>query len=265
MSGPAIHPPSLLPAYPPILSEQPAGDASVPRLELREWADRFGLTAGITTRDHGFALGLWSDDNVGQVMTRWRAFHAAVATSFPSVVTGHQVHGTTVRWQDQRTDGWLLLDGVDGHATGAAGVLLTVMIADCIPVYLAVPQTGAVALLHAGWRGVAGAVLERGVEVLRRHSATRGQDIVMHCGAGICGGCYEVGPEVAARFREGPQTGHQHIDLRAELVSQARRLGISDASASSWCSAHDRERFFSHRGSGGRDGRMVAYLGRPLA
>ena len=82
MSGPALptHPPSRLPAY-PTLTEQPAGDASVPRLELREWADRFGLTAGITTRHHGFALGLWSDDNVGQVMTRWRAFHATVATS----------------------------------------------------------------------------------------------------------------------------------------------------------------------------------------
>ena len=124
--------------------------------------------------------------------------------AFPSVVTGHQVHGTTVRWQDQRTDGWLLLDGVDGHATGAAGVLLTVMIADCIPVYLAVPQTGAVALLHAGWRGVAGAVLRarrRGPQAPLGKRAE--QDIVMHCGVGICGECYEVGPEVAARFRRG--------------------------------------------------------------
>jgi copper oxidase (laccase) domain-containing protein len=57
----------------------------------------------------------------------------------------------------------------------------------------------------------------------------------------------------------------QHIDLRAILVQQARRLGISRLSVSSWCSAHDRERFFSHRASAGRDGRMVAYLGRPLA
>lgn len=248
-----------------LLSEQAVGDLSVPRLELREWAAHHGLTAGITIRGHGFGLGLWSEDNVGQVMTRWRAFHAAFQRPFPAVVTGHQVHGTVVRWQEHRTDGWLLLDGVDGHATAAEGVLLTVTAADCIPVYLAVPQKGAVALLHAGWRGVAAAVLERGVDVLRRQAFARGDDIVMHCGVGICGECYEVGPEVAARFGGGTVTGQQHIDLRAVLVQQARHLGISQVSVSSWCSAHDREQFFSHRASAGRDGRMVAYLGRPLA
>ena len=247
------------------LTEEPTGDSAVPRLALAEWADRYGLIAGITIRDHAFRMGLWSEDNVAQVMTRWRAFHAAVQQPFPAVVTGHQVHGTVVRWQEHCVNGWLLLDGVDGHATGAAGVLLTVTVADCIPVYLAVPQKGAVALLHAGWRGVAAAVLERGVEVLERHAFARGDDIVMHCGVGICGKCYEVGPEVAVRFSGWAETGQQHIDLRAILVHQARRLGISQVSVSSWCSAHHRERFFSHRASGGSDGRMVAYLGRPLA
>jgi hypothetical protein len=258
------HPPARLPAY-PHLTEQPVGDASVPRLELRDWSERYGLVAGITIRGHGFGLGLWSEDNVGQVMTRWRAFHAAVQRPFPAVVTGHQVHGAAVRWHEHRTDGWLLLDGVDGHATVAQGVLLTVTVADCIPVYLAVPQKGAVALLHAGWRGVAAAVLERGVEVLKRHAFARGDDIVMHCGVGICGACYEVGPEVAVRLNPAAEAGQQHVDLRAILVQQARHLGITQVSVSSWCSAHHREQFFSHRASAGRDGRMVAYLGRPLA
>ncbi len=258
------HPPARLPAF-PSLTEQPAGDASVPRLELREWSEQYGLTAGITIRGHGFGMGLWSDDSVGQVMTRWRAFHATVAKGFPAVVTGHQVHATEVRWQGQRSDGWLLLDGVDGHATAAQGVLLTVMIADCIPVYLAVPRTGAVALLHAGWRGVAGGVLQRGVELLDRHAQARGADIVMHCGVGICGKCYEVGPEVAVRFDQATGTGPHHVDLRAVLARQAEHLGIAQVTVSSWCSAHDNQRFFSHRASAGRDGRMVAYLGRPLA
>lgn len=262
---PATNPSARPPAYPPTLTEQPTGDSAVPRLALAEWADRFGLIAGITTRGHGFGLGLWSEDNVGQVITRWRAFHAALERSFPALVTGHQIHGTTVRWQEHRAEGWLLLDGVDGHATRSAGVLLTVTAADCIPVYLAVPKKGAVALLHAGWRGVAGGMLERGVEVLKRQAFARGEDIVMHCGVGICGECYEVGPEVAARFGPATETEPQHIDLRAILVQQARHLGISEVSVSSWCSAHHHERFFSHRASGGSDGRMAAYLGRPLA
>ncbi len=144
-------------------------------------------------------------------------------------------------------------------------MLLTVTVADCIPVYLAVPEKGTVGLLHAGWRGVAGGILERGLDVVKRQAFARATDIVMHCGVGICGACYEVGPEVLARFEARAGTGPQQLDLRAVLVEQARRLGVGEVSVSPWCSAHDRDRFFSHRASGGRDGRMVAYLGRPLA
>ena len=82
----------------------------------------------------------------------------------------------------------------------------------------------------------------------------------MHCGVGICGACYEVGPEVIERLTEGPSG---HVDLREILARQAADLGITQVSVSSWCSAHDRAHFFSHRASGGRDGRMIAYVGVP--
>jgi copper oxidase (laccase) domain-containing protein len=83
----------------------------------------------------------------------------------------------------------------------------------------------------------------------------------MHCGVGICGECYEVGSEVADRFGKPDAT---HLDLRDILAQQARALGIRDVSISPWCTAQERDRFFSHRASRGSDGRMVAYLGRPL-
>jgi copper oxidase (laccase) domain-containing protein len=159
----------------------------------------------------------------------------------------------------------LILDGVDGHATGARGLLLTVTVADCIPVYLAVPQKQVVALLHAGWRGTAGGILERGVEVVKRMAFVRSDDIVMHCGVGICGECYEVGSEVLSQFSGRAEPGPGHLDLRSALARQGQALGIGGITLSSWCSAHDRERFFSHRASGGRDGRMIAYAGLPLA
>ena len=238
--------------------EAPIGDVALPRLELTEWADRYGVVAGITTRP--LSLGLWSEEPVGQVMGRWRAFRTAFAARFPTIVLAHQIHGTAVRWHDHLPEGWLILDGLDGHATAQAGVLLTVTVADCIPVYLAVPNDGVIALLHAGWRGAAGGVLPRAVEQLTAHGHTRTRDIVMHCGVGICGECYEVGSEVATRFG---RTGTIRLDLRAALAQQARELGIEDVSTSPWCSAEGRDRFFSHRASGGRDGRMVAYLGRP--
>lgn len=259
-------------AAPAVLREVDVGDPSVPRLELREWATRFGVVAGITTRGHGFSLGLWSEENVGQVMSRWRAVGAAFRARFPGLVLAHQVHGTALTWHRAAADGWMILDGLDGHATGARGLLLTVTVADCIPVYLVVPQKQVIALLHAGWRGVAEGVLERGVELLKRDAFARASDIVMHCGVGICGSCYEVGSEVIERLTPGQRPGVSratdgsgHVDLRAVLARQAVELGITEVSVSPWCTAHDRDRFFSHRASGGRDGRMIAYVGMPLA
>ncbi len=259
---------------PPLLREAPAGDSAVPRMELREWADRYGIVAGITTRGggRGFSLGLWSEENVGQVMTRWRAVRAVFAPRFPAVVLSHQIHGTSVAWLRSASPGWLILDGSDGLATGTRGLLLTVTVADCIPVYLAVPEKGAIALVHAGWRGTADRILERGVEVLKREAFARASDVVMHCGPGICGACYEVGSEVLERLAPGRPPGinaeavHSgHVDLREVLVRQAADLGLGATSVSSWCSAHDHEQLFSHRASRGRDGRMIAYLGLPLA
>ena len=260
-------PPDRLADGPVVLRETPVADPAVPRMELTEWASRYGIVAGVTTRGHGFSLGLWSEEPVGQVITRWRAFRAAMRGSFPAQVLSHQVHGTEVRWHDRTANGadWLILDGADGHATTVPGLLLTITVADCIPIYLAVPDKGAIALLHAGWRGTAGRILERGVEVLTRQASSPASDIVMHCGVGICGSCYEVGSEVTQQLGTYASKASAHVDLRGVLATQAAELGIGVVTVSPWCTAHDRAQFFSHRASGGTDGRQVAYLGRPIA
>lgn len=244
-------------------AESAVADLSVPRLELAQWATRYGVVAGITTRERGFNLGLWSEEASGQVMGHWRAFRAAFALRFPAVVLAHQVHGATVQWHEGLRGGWLVLEGMDGHATAEPGVLLTVTVADCVPVYLAAPDHGAVALLHAGWRGVAAGILERGLIVLQRAAGVSPRDIVMHCGVGICGSCYEVGSEVIAGLTGTQADGPSWVDLRDLLAVRARRQGVEAITQSSYCTAHHHERFYSHRASGGRDGRMVAYVGRP--
>jgi hypothetical protein len=239
---------------------------AVPRFLLDDWQERYGIVAGITGRGdeggRGFDLGLWTDAAVGDVMGRWRQFRSA-EPGFPAVVLGTQVHGREVAWHD-RVSGWLQVDGVDGHATATAGLLLTVTVADCIPVYLAAPEQRAVALLHAGWRGTAAGILERGVELLAARSGASPADFIMHCGVGICGDCYEVGPEVLEGVGlRGDGRGPWKVDLRERLTDQAARLGIADMTSSTWCTAHHRPLFYSHRASGGSDGRMVAYLGIP--
>ena len=112
-------------------------------------------------------------------------------------------------------------------------------------------------------------MLQQGVELLQREAFVTAPELVMHCGVSICGSCYEVGSEVLERLtpehRPGVRTEDPagHVDLRGVLVRQAAELGITEASVSPWCSAHDRAHFFSHRASGGRDGRMIAYVGVP--
>jgi YfiH family protein len=237
-----------------------------PRFELTTWRRDLGVTAGITGRGsepgRGFDLGLWSEAPVGEVMRRWQLFRRSVS-GFPVVVLGNQVHGAEVMTVGQ-SRGWLQVEGIDGWVTAAPGVLLTVTIADCIPVYLAAPGKG-VALLHAGWRGTAAGILARGVEQLLEVTAASRTDIVMHCGVGICGPCYEVGSEVITGCGRTPDgAGPWHLDLRETLADQAARMGIRRVTRSPHCSAHDRATFFSHRASRGADGRMVAYLGIPI-
>ncbi|HEV8600372.1 MAG TPA: polyphenol oxidase family protein, partial [Gemmatimonadales bacterium] len=134
-------------------------------------------------------------------------------------------------------------------------------VADCIPVYVVDPVRHVVLLLHAGWRGVAGAILPKGIDALIRQGSRVG-DLLVHCGIGICGLCYEVTSEVfLACGVSSPTAGRGGLDLRAVLSEQAVNLGVEKVSTSQFCAKHDSRRFFSHRGSSGADGRMVAYLG----
>jgi hypothetical protein len=246
-----------------LIAEQPVSAPGPARLELTDWCAQ-GLVAGITTRADGFNLGFGTAEPANQVAARWRSFLAAFRPQFSGAVLSHQVHGSAVGIHDAASNGLLMLDGLDGHTTQLGGLLLTVTVADCVPVYLAHPKGGAVALLHAGWRGVAAGIVEAGLTRLAARSDVSVAELVMHCGVSICGQCYEVGPEVALAVSGQRVSGPTHIDLRAEIVARAQALGVTMITQSSHCAAHDKNLFFSHRRSGGTDGRMVAYVGRPL-
>ena len=145
---------------------------AVPRFELEDWRRDYGIVAGITGRGGAaepFDLGLWSRTPVSTAMSRWRSFRTSIP-GFDAWILGMQVHGTRVIWHENPS-GWLLLEGADGHATGSAGVLLTVTVADCVPIYLVDPAARRIALLHAGWRGTAAGMLRAGVELLRAHGS----------------------------------------------------------------------------------------------
>lgn len=247
-----------------IVAEQRDDSRSIPWLVVPEWRERFGVIAGITGRgdpESPFDLGLASGEPTRAVMDRWRALRAAFPEA-TGIVVARQVHGRKVLWHESR-DGWTILEGADGHATRAEGLLLAVSVADCIPIYLLDPTRRAVALLHSGWRGTAAGILAAGIDALVSRAGSRVGDLLLHAGVGICASCYEVSADVASACgRPAPDGAKVQLDLRAVIVEQARAAGIGSVSVSPRCSAHESE-FMSHRGSGGKDGRMVALLGVP--
>ena len=170
---------------------------------------------------------------------------------------GYQVHGTRVliasTGNDARSQG--ALEGADGQATAARALGVMVLAADCLPVALAAP--GAVAMLHAGWRGLGAGVIEQGVATLRTLSDGPLEAVLGPC-AGPC--CYEVGPEVHESLGTGT-SGHAKVDLRAIARARLEGAGVATVTEVGGCTICD-ERFFSHRREGAAAGRQagIAWL-----
>jgi YfiH family protein len=248
---------------PPELREAPVQRAGLRCYELAAWGERHGLLAGVTARDADF--GLASAGPAREMVDRWLGLRGAFAPAFDAVVVARQCHGTGIAVHKAPGPGWHVLDTTDGHVTSRPGLLLTVTVADCVPVYVVHRGGRWLGLLHAGWRGVARGIVEAGIATCARRARCPRHDIVIHCGVSICGSCYEVGPEVVAAVTGRPATGPGQLDLRAEIARRAAGAGVTEVTVSPWCTAHDRATFYSHRRSHGSDGRMVAYLGRPSA
>lgn len=246
--------------------ESPLG-GPVPAFTHSGWQSRFPwLTQGTTGRGQGqpFDLGLRGQTPVGNALERWQALGAGLGYS--RLVHARQVHGAQLITHDGGPPGLLVCDAYDGHVTATQGVLLTVSVADCVPVFLVDARRRAVALLHAGWRGIAAGVLEAGVRTLAELFATKPTDVHMHLGPSICGRCYEVGPEVFRALQLDPPDRPTTVDLARVLARRAIDAGIprSQLSASSHCTWCGGPEFFSyraHRAGVGPPGHQVAFAG----
>jgi hypothetical protein len=180
-----------------------------------------------------------------------------------SPVVGRQVHGTRIVGVDSAPGAGVFVVGdADGLMTSAAGILLAVTAADCVPAYLADLEGRCVALVHAGWRGAAAGILERAVEGLAGRYGVNPRSLAVHFGPAICGACYAVGPEVLTALGK-QEDGSSHVDLRFELADRAVDAGVAPdrVSCSDWCTKCGPVRLHSHRARGSEAGRMAAFLG----
>lgn len=241
-------------------------DGEVPLWVHPEWEARFPwLVKGTTGRgseDEPFDLGLSGAQPVGRALDRWRTLLAR--TGMTTAVHARQVHQADL-WihRDAGSPGILVMDGFDGHVTDREGVLLSVGVADCVPVSIVDPETRVAALVHAGWRGTAAGIVERGINRIVESWQSAPERLWLHCGPAICGACYEVGPEVHAAIHPGrpvPST-NTPIDVRAAIAERALGMGLpaGQVTVSAHCTRCGAPDFFSHRG--GSKARQMGILG----
>lgn len=164
-----------------------------------------------------------------------------------------QVHGSAVvRIRKLQCElGEPLAQAADGHATALGGVGVMVLSADCLPVGLG--NHDAVAMVHAGWRGLAGGVLEEGVVALRELGGGGSIAAVIGPCAGAC--CYEVGEEVHEALGGDHREGRK-IDLRSIARDRLLAAGVAQVSELGGCTICQ-ERFYSHRREGEHAGRQA--------
>jgi YfiH family protein len=187
-------------------------------------------------------LGRWTEDEPAAVAENLS--RVARAAGVARLAQGRQVHGTAVVGAPAAG----VFPEADGVHSREPGVGCLVLTADCLPVALVAPGGRAVAMVHAGWKGLAGGVLEAGIGALGGEVAAA----FVGPGAGAC--CYEVGPEVHARFGTSGRT----LDLKGIAARRLRAAGVQEVHDAGLCTMCDPERrFFSHRRDGGRTGRQA--------
>ena len=178
------------------------------------------------------------------------------------MVRSLQVHGKEVAFHPGSGGSRSTADPeADGHLTRMPGVLLSVTVADCVPVFLVDPRRRGVGVLHAGWRGSAAGILEAGIDLMKSHLGSEAEGISVHLGPAICGSCYEVGPEVHAALGLPEPPGPRAVDLRGVLARRAVSVGVPrrKVTISSWCTLCGDSPFYSHRA--GHEERQLGFIG----
>jgi YfiH family protein len=205
-------------------------------------------------------LGILTDDDQGRVAENRRLLADGLGLAPERVAMGWQVHGTDLLdWPGAPDGGGFARPGaeltkVDGHTTVLPGLGLLVLVADCLPVALLTP--GRAAMLHCGWRGLAGGIVERALAGFEAPPAAA-------IGPGIGRCCYEVGEEVLAAFADldGVADGRM-LDLRAVVRRKLEAGGVQRIEDVDLCTSCRPDLFFSHRRDEGVTGRQggIAWL-----
>ncbi len=212
---------------------------------LVAFADRRG---GVSEAPYNWLnLAARVEDDPAHVEENRRRAAAAVGFEPESLALARQVHEVGVV---EVTEGGMA-GSADGLVTKEGGPVAAILTADCAPVVVA--NADAVAVLHAGWRGLVAGIIERGVEHIGGAEAAWIGPSIRDC-------CYEVGPEVVEAFREkGLPGGDGRVDTALAARTALTRLDVESIAVAPNCT-HCDPNYFSYRRDG-VTGRQGAFAG----
>lgn len=247
-------------------------------LEREGFANAFSTRGGGVSAYPEASLNLagFDEDSAENINENRRRFISLVGVRW-RLAACWQVHGRDVRVVRNLSETQSESERCDALATDLPGVLLGVKTADCVPVVIGDPRTGACAAVHAGWRGTLAGIVKHAFARMSEEFGARPEDVRAAIGPAALACCYEVGPEVVEAFREKVENadalftptdaGRARVDLHRANLEQLTDSGVPAERVHTLplCTICRPEDFFSYRRDKkiyGRTGRLLSVIGR---
>jgi len=240
-----------------------------------------------STRMGGVSSGFYStmnfsvtgNDSSENIRENYRRMAEAIGVREDSFVISNQDHTTNLEVIRERSRGSAYPfqrfgHAVDGLLTDVPGLTLVTFYADCIPLFFLDPVKKAAALSHSGWRGTLNGMGNVTVKRMQKEYGSEPEDIIACIGPGICRDCFEIGEDVAERFRKEFSFGNpesllsgRHGDrLQLDLWEANRQvllyagLKTENIHITDICTHCNPDRLFSYRSAGKNRGNLAAFL-----
>ena len=178
------------------------------------------------------------------------------------IVKPNQVHSAEVKFVYKPGE----ISATDALIANSNAIVLSIQVADCIPLFLADPLNSVIGLVHAGWRGVEKKIIPDTINRMIQQSASI-EGMIAFMGPSIRQCCFEIGPEVSNKFpidclikgnRDRSFLDLQQVVTNQLIGSQVLKKNIF---SSEECTKCNPEKYFSYRRSGSKAGRMIGVIG----
>ena len=248
------------------------------KLEENGFANGFSTRLGGVSAfpENSLNLAGFDEDSAENILENRRRFLSVFGDGY-RFTSVWQIHSDLVKTALSDEEIQNTEDRCDALTSNKPGLLIGVKTADCVPVLLGDPVTGAYAAIHAGWRGTVESIVVKTVEAMFERFSVNPKNLVCAIGPAATAANYEIGQDVIDAFGSKfpgsehlfvpTKAGHAKIDLHQANFEQLQSMGISgeNISVAPFCTMERTDLFFSYRvekRTMGKTGRLMSVIGQ---